>query len=87
MISTCIHFYSFDFFTINLMNKSQTSSDGESSELVLSYRKPGVVVCRDPQVVPLCRIQVQHHKVSSWLHIVRNLVPFCLRPINPIDIN
>lgn len=63
------------------MYKTQTSSDGECSELVLSNGKSGVVVSCDPQVVPLRRIQIQHHKVSSRFDIVGHLVPFCLGPL------
>lgn len=63
------------------MYKTQTSSDGECSKLVLSNGKSGIVVSCDPQVVPLCWVQIQHHKVSSWFDIIGHLVPFCLWPL------
>lgn len=57
-----------------------TSRHCERGKFIFSYSEASTIVSSYPQIVPRCRLQIQHHKISTWFHIIRNLIPFRLIP-------
>lgn len=62
------------------MHSIVTSGNGQGGELVFGNRESSTVVRRDPQIIPGGRLQVQDHKISTGLHIIRDLIPLRLIP-------
>jgi hypothetical protein len=56
-----------------------TSSNSERSKFIFCYRKAGIVVSSNAQVVPVSGVQVQHYEVTTRLDIVGHLIPFRLQ--------